>query len=527
MKFEGSVWKNCIEYHMITEGDSVLVGLSGGADSVCLLTVLDELSGKYGFSVCALHVHHGIRGAEADEDCKYCITFCKERNIPLEVVYCDVPVYAEEHKLSEEEAGRILRYRYFREYAKRNGCNKIAVAHHGDDQVETILMNMFRGSGSRGICGMECVSKDVIRPLLFHTRRDIEQYLKEKNIIYCNDSTNHENIYMRNRIRNELIPYIKEHINAKADVHIMQMAKQQREVENYLCESVETAYLQQVQWETSVEVRNGQREDVQAGSIQGEEVYKAVCILDQNAMKELPVAIRRGVLRKVLETVGGSLKDIGWIHIENAMELMLAPTGKQVDFPYDVIGKVTYGKVKFAKKHMMCVQSKQKNKPEAKWENKPEFNQEAKTEDSKMVHLSVPQNIGEECVHTVKWNGKSIQVILKRIIIDLKQAKMPENTYTKWLKCGKIKSTIQLRNRLEGDRISVFADGRHKPLRRWMIDEKIPAEHRERIVVIADGQDIIWVPGYRVSEVYKVDTKTTDEKTMRQQVVEITYLEDV
>ena len=200
---------------MLENGDSVLVGLSGGADSCSLLYVLKTLSKTFGIKLYCAHLNHGIRGDEAQRDMNFAEKFAAELDVPIVCEKANVPQYAKENKLSEETAGRNLRYDFFNRVSTRFGCNKIAVAHNKNDRAETILMNMIRGCGSNGIRGIKPVNKSVIRPLIDVSRNEIEEYITAKGINYVTDSTNSENIYARNIIRNQILAELI-NVNPKA-----------------------------------------------------------------------------------------------------------------------------------------------------------------------------------------------------------------------------------------------------------------------------------------------------------------------
>ena len=190
------------EYGMCTAGDTVTVGLSGGADSVCLLHLLYSLQAELSVTLQAVHVHHGIRGAAAERDAQFCRLFCEKLQIPLTVEYIDVPKIRRETRESTEECGRRLRYEAFRRTAGESG--KIATAHTADDNAETVLLNL-----TRGICGIPPVRGNVIRPLLFSSRAQVEQYCAENHLEYVTDETNFSDAYSRNRIRLEVLPVLK------------------------------------------------------------------------------------------------------------------------------------------------------------------------------------------------------------------------------------------------------------------------------------------------------------------------------
>ena len=203
------------QWKMLEKGDKVVVGLSGGADSVCLFLILEELRKKIGFEILAVHVNHGIRGEEAKADEEFVKTLCEKKEIPCRSVSVDIPKMAVEYRMSEEEAGRTARREIFEQAAEEWGGTRIALAHHQDDNAETFFLHLARGSGLRGLGGIYPVNGMYIRPLLCVGRKEIEDYLKGREMSYCIDATNMEDAYMRNRIRNHVIPYFKENINEK------------------------------------------------------------------------------------------------------------------------------------------------------------------------------------------------------------------------------------------------------------------------------------------------------------------------
>ncbi len=206
--------KQTIEKHkLITEGDRILVALSGGADSVCLLHVLCTLSKEYGFSVCAAHVNHGLRGAESDGDETFVCDLCKQLEIPLYVTREDVKGYAELYDMSVELAGREVRYAYFNDLLCQYGLSKIATAHHADDNIETVLMRLMRGTGVAGLAGIPYQNGAVIRPLLDVSRKEVEAYITEQKLSYRSDSSNESTEFTRNRIRHDLLPLIESEFN--------------------------------------------------------------------------------------------------------------------------------------------------------------------------------------------------------------------------------------------------------------------------------------------------------------------------
>ena len=214
--FQAKTWKNLLAFSqpLFKRGETVLVGLSGGPDSVCLLHFLHYLSGKKHFYLEAVHVHHGLRGEAADADAQFCKTLCKNMEIPLHAYKKNVRALAKKLDLSIEHAARKARYEAFATAAKKTGASKIALGHHLDDQAETILLNLLRGTRVEGLCGIplrRMLSKqtEIVRPLLCITRAEVEMYLRENGLSCVIDQSNFDDAYTRNWIRHELLPLLE------------------------------------------------------------------------------------------------------------------------------------------------------------------------------------------------------------------------------------------------------------------------------------------------------------------------------
>lgn len=228
-------------YNMLENCDRIVVGLSGGADSVCLLSVLNSLKDEYGFSLVAAHINHGIRGAEAQRDEESCKRLCESLNVPLEILHADIPTLSKQQGIGEEECGRIVRYDFFRSLAGERG--KIATAHNLNDNAETLLLNLVRGAGSKGACGIPPVRDNIIRPLIETDRKSIERYCEENELQYVTDSTNLECEYSRNKIRIKVLPTLCE-INQNAVGALSGFASRMREQETFLESVVNEKYAQ-------------------------------------------------------------------------------------------------------------------------------------------------------------------------------------------------------------------------------------------------------------------------------------------
>lgn len=202
-----------LENNLIEKGDKVLVALSGGPDSLCLLNILNELSSKLSIKLYAAHLNHMLRGADADADEEYVKKVCKELDIPCFVKRVDINKYSQQTKLSSEMAGRKARYDFFDEVVSKEKINKIATAHTKNDQAETVLFRLMRGTGMEGLCGIKVKRDKVIRPILCLTRKEVEKYIDSKKLEPRIDKTNFEKIYNRNKIRLDILPYMKSNFN--------------------------------------------------------------------------------------------------------------------------------------------------------------------------------------------------------------------------------------------------------------------------------------------------------------------------
>ena len=288
-KLVKNVYETIMASGMICQGDSVVVGVSGGADSVCLLSVLKNLQMSMALQLTAVHIHHGLRGEAADRDRDFVTALCEDMQIPCVCFQADIRAMAREQHLSEEEAGRKFRYDCFEEVRQERQASKIAVAHHRDDLAETVLLNLFRGSGLKGLSGIPMMRGCIVRPLLDVGRADIEAYLGRQGMSYRNDATNFETEYTRNRIRLNILPYVTEHINQAAVSHIAETAAIASDICRYVENQAAAIGKSIIQW-------NGEAECLTAE-------------IDAAAFVGQDIAIQRELLRQVLERTAGQLKD--------------------------------------------------------------------------------------------------------------------------------------------------------------------------------------------------------------------------
>lgn len=330
------VLKTIEENSLIQKGDKVIVGVSGGPDSMCLLDTLYDLKEKLQIEIIVCHINHGIR-KEADEETLYVQEYCKNHNIPCYVKKENVKKLADEQKLGTEEMGRKIRYEFFEEIAIKENANKIATAHTINDNVETVLMNLLRGSAVSGLKGIE-IKRDIvliayIRPLRECTRAEIEEYCKEKNLNPKIDKSNLENIYTRNKIRNKLIPYLQEEFNPNIIETINRLSDLAKEDEEYFTQIVNKEY-----------------ETLKIGENENE------IILDLKKFNMLPKVIKTRLLLYSINKVVGTTNGIAKIHLEDIIKLCNNNIGNKYLSPHkNVKIFVKKGKIFLSKQSIASV----------------------------------------------------------------------------------------------------------------------------------------------------------------------------
>lgn len=453
------------KYHMLTCGDKVIAGVSGGADSVCLFLMLLELREKIGFDLIAVHVHHGLRGEAADQDQRFVEALCEQHRIPLEIFRVNLESIAKKRKQSLEEAGRMVRREAFDSVCQKYGGNKIALAHHQNDNAETLLWNLSRGTGLDGLGGIRPVNGKFIRPLLCMNRKEIEEYLAKRKQSYCIDETNAGTDYTRNKLRHLVLPILEEQVNSSAVRHMNETMEQIWELQEYMQEQVEAAYQECVQ----------------------EHSEKACWIqIQQNSFETFPELIKKMVIRKGMEQVGGKKRDLSHKHVDVMMELMNKQVGRTLDLPYEMHAKRNYEGIRLEKRRTYSSGE----------EKKAEIMQEC------MSELNIPgeiiladRNLKVRCKILEKPKNLSIKDI-------------PQKIYTKWFDYDIIKSSLYIRTRQAGDNIVIDEKGHQKKLKSWFVDEKIPKEIRDSQLLLAENNDILWVLGHRMSKAYQVKQST-------------------
>ena len=478
-RFEQKIRNMMKRCRMVSPGQRILAAVSGGADSVCLLAVLHALAPELSFSLEAVHVEHGIRGEESLQDCAYVERLCGKLGVRLTVRHIHVPELARQSGRTEEEEARIQRYRIFEETAEQCGAQRVAVAHHLGDQAETVLWNLIRGSGLRGLRGIlpvrplrdgQAASPLVVRPLLETSREEIEQYLETRGLSYRTDRTNLDKTVTRNKIRHDILPDLIK-LNAQAPRHIAQAAEEAAEAE---------AYLERVTARAA------------EGCIHCQADGQPVLLLAR-WQKEEPF-IRRRLLRECIRRASGngSLKDIGAVHVEALMGLACGGGEKSVRLPGELTAVRSYGQIRFlsgaealsgAVLPAAGALYAQDARPGERW-----------------VEVPFP---GRQMVH---YGGYCFS--LECGCAGESGICIPKKRFTKWIAYATIaqkeSQKLCFRTRRPGDVLVVRQDGSRKKLSDYLIDEKIPLSLRDRVVLLAIGSEVLWVAGMRISEKARV-----------------------
>lgn len=316
------------EKSLIESGDNVVIGVSGGADSVALLLVLDSLKQKLGLKLFVVHVNHGLR-KEAFEEADYVKSLCDERNIPFYLYEKDVKEISKQLGIGTEEAGRKVRYEAFSEVLEKVGAGKIAVAHNSNDKAETMLFNLVRGTGLTGLISIPCERGAVIRPLLCVERKEIEEFLNKEHIRFYTDASNLTDDYTRNRIRNNILPLLTKEVNKEAVAHMCKTAGQLGELGDYLKNVVDKAFTECVL-------------KCETGLVE----------FDKKLLLGQDTYIQKLLVKRAIDELVPGNRDITQTHIESVTGLLNKEGTKSVNLPYDIEAVSSYDTLSLSTKEI-------------------------------------------------------------------------------------------------------------------------------------------------------------------------------
>lgn len=444
---------------MLGNGDNVLIGLSGGPDSVCLSVILDKLRDNFNISLHAVYINHGLRPDENREEEAFCRNFCEKNKILFHSRSIDVLYFAKQKNLNVHEAARELRFHVFDKISAEIKADRIALGHNADDQAETFLMRLIRGSGKRGLSGIPPVRDKIIRPLIEVERKDIEEFLEEEiNALplhsgrpYIIDTSNLKQDYFRNWIRMNLMKEIKGK-NPSVVSDICRAADILREEDEYMEMIVTKTLMRLIS-------RKGER---------GIELFITPLVT-------MDKPVLRRVLRRAIDATSG-LRGIGFVHIEDIINLVKkGKAGDRIHLPKGIRAVNEYSVLKITSEELTKMNE---------YEVQPPCEVNLR-EAGKLLKSSYVETINETA------DGKT------SALIDVSKLKLP----------------LLVRSRSAGDFFYPLGLGKRKKLKDFFVDEKVPRDERDKVPIVLSGDDIVWVAGYRQDERFKVTDRT--EKVLK------------
>ncbi|MBU4439259.1 MAG: tRNA lysidine(34) synthetase TilS [Acetobacterium sp.] len=456
------------EQRILEAGDHVLIGVSGGADSLALLYFLDKYADAFKISIGVAHLHHGLRGEAADADEDFVRSFCTDRGIPFFSRQRNIQEISQTEKISVEEAGRKERYDFFITMAEAHGYNRIAMGHHINDQAETMLMRLIRGTGVKGVSGIKSSRDNLyIRPFLCLEKKEILDYCEIHNLAFRTDATNFQRDYTRNKIRLDIMPMILE-INPRAEAHFNEFTKIANEYEAFF-----EKYVDQIEDRILSSKTN-------------------MVLIDRHSwLSEAPV-VQKELLRRSIFKFKGSLKEIEYNHITAFYSLLKSDkTIWEIHFPNDIQIIRRYDRIMV-------------------------------TEKQKIAGVGItPKMI---------LPGKTYIFAKERLIFETKFvtqdefrkkrylfSKELENHSEKYFDYDKIKSILVLRSRQSGDYFYPTGVAGKKTIKKYLIDKKIDRSQRDTIPLLVTDAEVLWIMGYAINQRYLADDDTKN-------IIRVTYL---
>lgn len=446
------------EHHLVSSQHHLLVAVSGGPDSVCLLHILVKLEEELGIKLHVAHLNHQLRGAEAEADAGYVSDLAHRLGIPATIEQRDVKAYQAQQHVSLEEAAREVRYTFLAQAAKSIGASRVAVGHTADDHIETILMHLIRGTGTSGLRGLQPSnmwqsaqnSLTIIRPLLEVSRQETADYCHHHQLMPRIDASNLSLSPLRNRIRHQLLPLLESY-NPRVAEALLRTGR---------IASDDLAFI-----------------DKEIGRLWGEigQKQENTIILDKERFLELPSALKRNLLRTSIEKLLGNVKDIEARHIEQIMDALTKPAGKRLSLPGGLIFSLEYNKYLLG--------------PDP-------------------AALSPFPILGAES--PLKLPGQTLLPgwRIEATIVAPEAMKDDASDYKAYFDLNKTGDKLVVRSRQPGDRFQPLGLNQPKKLGEFMIDAKIPHAWRQRIPIVCSPKHILWVVGWRIDDRVKVTQET-------------------
>lgn len=430
------------KHNMLEKNDNIVLGLSGGSDSVSLFHIFRELREIYNLNITAVHINHSLRD-EADSDEKFCIELCKKYDIPIFTYKIDIEKMSREKKITTEEAGRFARYEHFNKHIK-SSKDKIAVAHNKNDVVETFFMRLLRGSGLRGLGSISPTHDNIIRPLIEIEKNEIEKFCFDNNFEFVFDKSNLSTKYTRNKIRQNLIPQLKEEYNPEILNTIYKTSKIIFEEDSFL----ETL---------SIEHFN------KLGNFSKNKLN-----LEIEGLKKLDIVLIRRILRYAIYKLNSNLKNLSHIHIDDCINLLESKNGTTISLPENIFVSKNY--------EYLCIFLKEEKKEQVSKEIKVELNTMYLIEETDFYFSATlfdfPPSDYKNHIISPEKNLKCLHT---------KETLVPNI------------NNLVLRNRLSSDKIYFRHINGNKKIKKYFIDEKIPREERDKILLLTDNNNNVFL----------------------------------
>ena len=441
---EQKVLKLIDENHLIEKNDKVLLALSGGADSILLFHFLLKFKRRLGISFIGFHLNHKIRGKAAKEDEIFCRNLCEKHNVEIFVVTKDVKGYAKKNKLSVEEAGRTLRYKELERIADEESIDKIATAHNSSDNTETVLLNLIKGAGSKGLSGIPVQRGKIIRPLLSLTADEIRSYLKTKKLDFRLDSSNLEIDFERNFIRNEIIPKLKK-LNPRVEQKVLNSSRIIKNMRTFIEQQI-NAIIQ-----SSVKFSSGELR------------------INLIKLQEFDKALWSEFFKSIIESKFTT--DLSTENLESLIHLVDNQAGKKLVLSNEIIalkerGYLSINLVKPPSKELF----------------------------EKTIQINDKAEI----------NGHSIKIEK----VSLEEIRRSRKKSIEYISADGIKSVFHLRKWREGDKFYPLGMKGSKKISDFLIDEKIPSVKKKEQLVLLNAGNIVWVVGLRIDDRFKLTPQT-------------------
>lgn len=470
------------EHGMLKDCKTIIAGVSGGADSLCLFFIMKELIKGKNIRLVVAHVNHMLRGADADDDEMFVRKLCERYKIPCEVLKFDVGDYARKNSLGTEEAGRNVRYKFFNDLCEKYTSSKIAVAHNRNDRAETVFLNISRGAGINGLRGIPYTRDNIIRPLLDVTRDEIEECCKELGVEPRVDKTNYENVYKRNIVRNNIFPYINKEIDTDFSESLIRLSDNVSDDVQYLNKTA-SCIVQKIAFNDGGRIIFPIDELLNLdAALFNRIVAIAVNKLFDNDTKKANQSIERvhiGLVKDLIE------KNDNVLYISLPGQVRVSKEYDKLIFYLDNEKDANGGL--FSQPESYCY----------------------------VVDLSNVQNFNYEltideikCKVVVHRNNENIKEFSQKDFIQYFDCDMIFKVL------NETKLPLVVRNRREGDFIRPYKGRGSCKLKKFFIDNKVSKMIRSSIPLLAIGNEIIWIPGYRTSETFKVNNYKNDAKNI-------------